>query len=162
MHNDHHKQALYELMCRYCSAVDRKSFDHLASLYTEDAWHDHGPMFAGNPSDFIAFLKSSNVNMTTQHLIGNHLYHIDGDRAQGEIYSTNTHVFHFEESDWEYVAGGRYLDEYRLEDGVWRITNRKRVNDWAREGAVETSSKLFNQGDDSHSLALLNSFLASE
>lgn len=152
-----HKHALYELMCRYCSAVDSRNFKHLLSIYHQSATHDHGPMFCGNPESLISFLQEAMVNMTTHHMIGNHLYHISGDTAQGEIYSTNTHIFHSESGDVEYTAGGRYVDSYRFfkgeelqdqdEQGRWLITSRKRVIDWTREGASSPSDLQFSPSD---------------
>lgn len=135
-----HKQVLYELMCRYCTAVDSRNFTHLLSIYHQSAVHDHGPMFCGNAESLVSFLQESMVNMTTHHMIGNHLYHIDGDTAEGEIYTINTHIFHSEAGDVEYIAGGRYRDSYCYEDGHWLITARKRLLDWTREGKSAASS----------------------
>lgn len=148
-----HKQALYELMCRYCTAVDSRNFDHLLSIYHTDAVHDHGPMFSGDPLGLISFLQENAVNMTTHHMIGNHLYHISDDRAQGEIYTVNTHIFHRETGDVEYIAGGRYVDSYKYEQGQWLITQRQRIIDWSREGAFSPSSLQFTVTDSSEKAA---------
>ena len=156
-----HKQALYELMCRYCSAVDSRNFDHLESLYTSSAIHDHGPMFSGNPKDLIHFLQETMIDMTTQHMIGNHLYFIDGHTAQGEIYTINTHIFHRESNDIEYTAGGRYIDNYHYDEKSerWLISARKRLIDWTREGSSSPSALQFSNGDQAHSKAFLRRFV---
>lgn len=131
------KQFLYELMCRYCNAVDRKQFERLRPLYQQTALHDHGDMFQGGPEAFIAFLQQNMQAMTTQHLIGNHFYCIVGDRAEGEIYTVNYHILHKPEGDEEYVAGGRYIDHYVREGDQWRISFRKRIIDWRRQNTLK-------------------------
>jgi len=133
------KQALYELMCRYCNAVDRKQFERLRPLYQSTATHDHGDMYQGDPEGFIDFLRENMRDMTTQHMIGNHLYHIEGDRAEGEIYTVNYHIIQHPEVDIEYVAGGRYIDHYVKQEGHWLISYRKRLIDWSHEGPSQHS-----------------------
>ncbi len=130
------KQALQELVCRYSRAVDRRDFDSLAGLYLHDAIHDHGDMFRGEPAALITWLKQSPATMLTQHFVGNCLFHVEGDRAEGEIYTINYHVLPVDPESGErrdYVAGGRYLDRYRRVGGRWYFEQRQRVIDWRHQ-----------------------------
>lgn len=128
------KQALAELAFAYCRAVDRRDFELLATLYADGAVHDHGGMFCGDAAAFVDWLSASLPGMHTHHFVGNALYAIDGDRAEGEVYTVNYHVIERADQSIDYVAGGRYLDHYVRGDGGWKIQWRKRVIDWTRQG----------------------------
>lgn len=125
------KQALTELVYRYARAVDRKDLDRLGRLYHRDAHHDHGGLFAGTPQEFVDWLKASMGDVETQHLIANALFVVEGDRARGEIYTVNFH--HMPGQASNYIAGGRYLDDYVRHEGRWLFARRLRVIDWSEE-----------------------------
>lgn len=137
------KQELYELNARYARAVDRKNFSQLTELYDPNGVHDHGGMFKGAPDAFIQWLSQSMTEIETQHFIGNSLFHINGDTATGEVYTINFH--HLNKRAVNYIAGGRYLDQYVKLDGKWRFKSRLRVIDWSEERPAtpgETSASL--------------------
>lgn len=125
------KQALYELNLRYARAVDRKNFEALRALYAPNGFHDHGGMFKGSPDQFIAWLTKSMVDIETQHLVANSLFHVTGETATGEIYTINFHTMPKLSSN--YIAGGRYLDHYIKINGTWHYQSRLRVIDWSEE-----------------------------
>lgn len=127
------RQALGELLALYCRAVDRRDFALLRRLYHPDAVHDHGGLFSGNREEFLAFLACSMGNVVTHHFVGNALFALDGDRAEGEVYTINYHVIGTDERR-DYVAGGRYLDHYVRHEGQWVFMARRRLIDWAHEG----------------------------
>ncbi len=127
------RQALTDLVALYCRAVDRRDFELLERLYHPDATHDHGGLFRGSRGEFLAFLQRAMTQVVTHHFVGNALFVIDGDRAEGEVYTINYHVIGDSERR-DYVAGGRYLDHYVRHDGRWVFMSRQRVIDWAHEG----------------------------
>ena len=129
------QQALQELVCRYSRAIDRRDFGQLRRLYLPDAEHDHGGLFRGDVTAFIAWLEQSPAAMRTHHFVGNALFHVDGERAEGEIYTINYHVLpaSADEPARDYIAGGRYLDHYRCQDGRWYFARRQRVIDWRHQ-----------------------------
>jgi hypothetical protein len=150
------RQALADLVAVYSRAVDRREFSILESLYHPDAVHDHGPMFQGKRDDFIAWIKQSPATMTTQHFVGNALHVINGDAAEGEIYTINCHVIGGER---DYIAGGRYLDRYVRENGRWYFAARKRLIDWTYEAPSAPASTaaglargVNGPGDDSYKM----------
>lgn len=124
---------LADLAAAYCRAVDRRDFTLLASLYHPQATHDHGALFSGPATRFVAWLQGAMDGVVTHHFTGNALYHLAGDRAEGEVYSVNYHVMPGDPRR-DYVAGGRYLDHYVREGGRWLFASRRRVLDWAHEG----------------------------
>lgn len=127
------RQALAELVALYCRAVDRRDFSLLRRLYHPEAIHDHGGLFRGTREEFLAFLARSMDDVVTHHFVGNTLFALDGDRAEGEVYTINTHVIGTTERR-DYIAGGRYLDQYLRHEGAWVFMHRRRLIDWAHEG----------------------------
>jgi hypothetical protein len=125
--------ALSRLADLYARSIDRGDPRLLASLYTEESTHDFGGMFSGGLTAFVDFITTTMGRMRTHHFMGNRLYGIDGDVAEGEIYSINTHVIDGPDGLHDYIAGGRYLDRYRRTPDGWRIDHRKRVIDWTHE-----------------------------
>jgi len=134
------KQALHELVLRYCRAVDRRDYVALRALYHDDAIDHHGDMFTGSPDEYVAWLPSVLAGFEcTAHSISNALFVISGDVAEGEIY---TEAYHRTPapSPREIVIGGRFLDQYQRRDGVWRFFRRSLALDWCRAGAVDMTS----------------------
>jgi ketosteroid isomerase-like protein len=126
--------ALSRIVDLYARAVDRCDLALLRSLYADDAIHDHGEMFCGGPDAFVTFIDRSMRGMRTHHFMGNRLFVVRGDAAEGETYAVNSHVIDAGGPDArEYIAGGRYLDRFRRTAEGWRITYRTRVIDWSQE-----------------------------
>ena len=74
------KQAIKELVLKYCRAIDRKDYVSLATLYHDEATDDHGGMFNGTAKEFLAWLPNMLETMkVTSHMVTNHLITVDGD-----------------------------------------------------------------------------------
>jgi hypothetical protein len=131
--------ALQRLVWAYCHAVDRRDYILLRSLYHDDAIDDHGAMFCGSADAFVAWLPSMLQNwQATSHAITNLLFLIDGDQAEGELVSTAYH--RTLDGSREIIAHGRYLDQYRKRDGVWRFWRRALAHDWMEDRAIAPGS----------------------
>lgn len=126
------KDAIRDLVLRYCRAIDRRDYDALAELYHDDATDDHSPMYQGSAKGYLEWLPSMLETMTvTSHMVQNHLIVVDGDRAEGEVSMISYHLTRDPDgADIEIVIGGRYLDHYEKRDAVWRFARRKIVMDW--------------------------------
>ena len=127
------KQAIQELVVRYCRAVDRRDFDILHTLYHKDGIDEHGAMYSGSASGYIAWLPTVLAGMQcTSHSVTNHLIHVQGHQAEGEVYCTAYHLTaaSAEHPATEIIIGGRYLDKYVFDDGRWQFMHRKIVMDW--------------------------------
>ena len=125
------KQALLDVIFRYCRGIDRRDPELLRSAYHPDAIDDHGGLFCGGVEEFIAqvpiHLKPFSV---TTHMVGNALFEIDGDDAFGETYVLATHI-PIDDPLNPVVVSGRYLDHFQRRDGEWRILKRSTVGDWS-------------------------------
>ena len=134
------KFTLHELVLTYCRAVDRRDYALLATLYHEDAIDDHGGMFCGSAKDYIAWLPSMVQHFElTRHDITNALFAVDGNDANGELYTIAYHRTHAPKAR-EIIIGGRYVDRYQKRNGVWRFLYRSLVFDWKETRAAEASS----------------------
>lgn len=128
--------ALQHLAWTYCHAVDRRDFALLRSLYHDDAFDDHGPMFRGGADEFVAWLPSILATWgATSHVIDNMLFLIEGDHAEGELTATAYH--RTKDGGRELIIHGRYIDQYKKRQGAWRYFRRSLVLDWVEDRPVQ-------------------------
>jgi hypothetical protein len=125
--------ALRKLVHSYCRAVDRGDTERLKDLYHPDATDDHGAFSTGGADDFLAQLTAARPHLRAmQHHITTANFAIEGDRAEGEVYTIAIHTLPATGRDIDVIVAGRYLDKYEKRDGTWRFAQRTIVTDWAR------------------------------
>ena len=129
------KQALNELVVRWCRAIDRCDEELLRSTYHDDAIDEHGP-FVGSGAAFVEHTKlhgSMNLEKRpgpVQHSVTNTLFEVDGDVAYGECYVEVRTV-----QDGHLArAVARYVDRFERRSGEWRIAHRRVVLESATAG----------------------------
>jgi hypothetical protein len=150
------REAIRQLVYRYCRAVDRRDFALLATLYHADAIDDHTPYFCGPAREFVAQLPAiMAVNRLTSHHITNTLIAVDGAYAEGEIHTLAYHLMQGGSGDEELLVGGRYLDRYIRADGRWLFLHRRIVLDWSARrpsafdiAAARAGGAVLGQPDD--------------
>ena len=130
------KRSILELVQAYSRAVDRRDFELLESLYTEDGIDDHAGLYCGPAAGFVSWLEQALANVdATTHQVHQVDIALDGQRAQGEVYLTAYNRIRNDASELEELTQGlRYLDHYRRDAGAWRFERRTVVCDWARSG----------------------------
>jgi hypothetical protein len=155
---------IYEVLTRYCRALDRCDVDLFKDVYWSDAMDDHG-VFSGNAHQFSEFMVAfaKKYYLATQHAICNVSYEIQGDKARTESYLVAYHriardpeimlgVFGksycdtHAESDaatHDFIFGGRYLDRFAKRDGVWRMAERVVTMEW---NIMRPSTSVFAEG----------------
>ena len=137
--------ALQRLAWTYCHGIDRRDFSLVRGLYHDDAIDDHGPMFKGGPDDYVAILPTLMKDWSmTAHIIHNMLFLIDGEQAEGEVTVTAYHQTL--DGGREVIGHGRYIDQYRKRDGVWRYYRRSLVLDWMEDREVAERPKGIDEG----------------
>jgi hypothetical protein len=134
------REAIRDVVLRYCRAVDRCDAQLLQSVYWPDATDSHG-YFDGSADEFvrvaIARLRS---HEQTQHMVGNMLIELDGARAAVETYVHSYHRLRGPGANPQDVfIGARYLDRMERRGAEWRIAERRVVYDWFRflEGSAD-------------------------
>ena len=147
------RQKCYDVLTRYCRALDRADIDLMKSVYWEDAIDDHG-VFEGNAQEFSEFIVREIQNWfeVTMHAICNiHMeykddvmctesyliaYHkVKGEKekieaVQGPKYYSLLDLDKVKDTHHVFLYGGRYVDRLEKRDGEWRIAHRRVVMDW--------------------------------
>jgi hypothetical protein len=127
------REAIRDVLLRYCRASDRCDAELMRSVYWPDAHDDHLE-FSGNTEEFIAYsmpiLRSMRYNM---HILGNILISIDDGRADAESYFQGYHSVDDGGRRHDVFAAGRYLDNLERRGEEWRIIKRFVTVEWFRE-----------------------------
>jgi hypothetical protein len=127
------KDAIRDVLCRYCHGIDRCDVAMLRSAYWPDGHELHGT-FNGYAWEFAEYMTASmraNVIRSQQH-IGNALIQVDPDgwHARGETYVICYMQVAAPEGRRDLVIGGRYLDRFERRGDEWRILDRVYALDW--------------------------------
>ncbi|HVX21949.1 MAG TPA: nuclear transport factor 2 family protein [Acidimicrobiales bacterium] len=132
------KQAIADVIARYCRGVDRLDLASVRACYHDDGV-DHHTGFTGVADDYVAWLDVVLRRLDgTQHVMGTQLIEVDGDRARAETYGTAYHwVAPYDDPTLNFTSGLRYVDRFERRDGVWRIAERWAVREWTRAVPAE-------------------------
>jgi hypothetical protein len=140
------KQAITEVLLRYCRGIDRKDPHVLRSqVYWPDAIDDH-VLYEGDLTGFIDFSAKFTRGMPTMHFLGNILIDlIDETHAFAETYHLAFHDMPGETGRMDLTIGGRYLDQLEKRDSQWRLKQRTVAIDWftRANGTADWNSGLF-------------------
>jgi hypothetical protein len=126
------KQAITEVIHRYCRGVDRCDVELLESVYHSDSYDDHG-YWKGNGQEFAAFVtgRLTEANSATTHSVTNTLIDIlDHETAHAESQVMVTLIRRGDGPPIVDLMGARYLDVFTRKQDVWRIAERTVVLDW--------------------------------
>jgi hypothetical protein len=142
------REAIRDVVTRYCRAIDRNNAGLLRTVYWPDAIDDHGMHVKANIEEHIAAAISvASACVATHHQIGNILIHLDGALARVETYVTAHHRIegptrpHWRTAPAPIPAdqqgihadlfvGARYVDRMEKRAGVWRVAYREIAYDW--------------------------------
>lgn len=132
------KQAICEVVLRYCRGVDRMDRALVRACFHDDAIDDHGS-FRGGIEDLLEWMWGLLGKFDrTMHLIGNQLVEVRGDVARCESYGVAFHRGDASKPHRNLVSGFRYIDRFeRRADREWRIARRTVTTEWTRVDAPE-------------------------
>jgi hypothetical protein len=119
------KQAILEVVLRYCRGVDRLDLALVRSCYHSDGI-DHHTGFTGSADDYVAWIDGGLRRFAgTMHLVG--------ETAYAETYGTAHHWGDpFDDPARNFTSAFRYVDRFERRDGAWRIAERFAVREWTR------------------------------
>jgi hypothetical protein len=127
------KQAITEVLYRYCHAVDRIDPELGAQIWHEDGLAHYADVFEGTGAGFIDFVFEVHRNCdATSHQLTNILIEVEGDRAESESYVTAC----IRASGVDVIVRGRYIDTWSCRSGNWRIDERRYTSDITQMVAV--------------------------
>jgi ketosteroid isomerase-like protein len=127
------KEAIRDVIHRYCRVADRCDQQAFKDCYWEDGYDDHG-FFGGNGQAFadyvIPILRQAEASI---HAITNTIIDLRGDRAFCESQWSVVHRLKKPDGDFlDYWHQGRYLDIFEKRNGEWRILCRTIAGDMDR------------------------------
>lgn len=131
------KQAIREVVLRYCRGIDRLDLDLVRSAYHPDGV-DHHTGFDGTVDEFVVWVAAALARLDgTMHVVGNHLAEVVGDRAVAETYGTAVHWGEpADDPRRNFTTGFRYVDHLERRDGGWAIAERWAVREWTHSDAA--------------------------
>ncbi|MNO86761.1 SnoaL-like domain protein [compost metagenome] len=133
MSDTSHKQALYELVCRYAQAVDQRDWAALLRLFTPEATLK-GPGFSfDGVTAIVEGMSGLGHYSCTQHHIHNHLAQVDHVHASAQTYCVANHLYEAEGVKRKLDWGIRYHDRFALRNGTWYFTCRELLLDWTQD-----------------------------
>jgi SnoaL-like domain len=120
------KQAITEVLYRYCHAVDRIDPELGAMIWHEDGLALYDGIFEGTGTEFIDFVFAQHRNCdATSHQLTNVLIDVGGEKATSQSYVTAC----IRTSGVDVIVRGRYLDTWSRRKGTWRIDERRFTSD---------------------------------
>jgi hypothetical protein len=127
-----------EVLLRYCRACDRVDEKLLRAVFHPDATDEYVGLFSGNIQEGVpTMMKMRRRFLLTTHTLSNISIEVEGSTARSESYVQALHRFERDGAEYEWVAGGRYLDRHEKRGGVWKIAHRQTLIDWGRISRVE-------------------------
>ena len=124
------RQALHTLNAQFARALDRMDRCLMVSLWTQDAHIDWGK-HQGPVQAFVMEATTARDDLERSFTtLSNAVFNLNGMQACGEIYVLNVSTVIENGSKVERFLGGRFLDQYRCEQGQWKIAQRTFVMDW--------------------------------
>jgi uncharacterized protein (TIGR02246 family) len=133
------KDAIRELMARYCHALDACQFDEVASLFAEEGEWTTTYGSARGRAQIEALLTSvvpkPGGGPQRKHYITNIIVTLAGDRASAR---SDYLVVRESERGLMPVMGGTYMDEFAKREGVWQFVKKQLVHDIVGDMALKT------------------------
>jgi hypothetical protein len=126
------KQAITEVLYRYCRGLDRMDRALALSVWHEGSTLDYGPIFTGSGAEFVDWVWVAHEALAAHsHQITNILIDVNGECATSEAYVTVAlRTKPDGGSIMDIVDRGRYLDRWSRRQGVWAIDHRTFVEDF--------------------------------
>ena len=125
------RQAITDLIYRYARSMDRIDAELGYSIWHEDSVADYGEIFQGTGRGFIDFVCGTHRGLIVhQHLIGNILIDLEGDRAGTESYFAANLRLQAGEGVKQISVWGRYIDHWSRRAGRWGIDKRVTLVDF--------------------------------
>jgi len=127
---------IQDMLYEYAEIIDKKDFDRLRDVFSEDAHIDYSAFggAVGSLEEIIKFLKEAMTDIfpNTQHLNANVQIKVEGDTASGRVMCFNPMEMNLPEGGTQVVMFGLwYVDKYVRTEKGWRIQKRSEEKSWA-------------------------------
>lgn len=123
------EREIYRQLVIFARAMDDRDWDTIQSITTGDLKAEFGMGEIQGNVAVIEFIRSFLDNCgTTQHILGNILIDVDGDKATSESYVSDMHLSKDTTKDIDFRTLGNYFDQWSKIDGSWLMTHRIKDN----------------------------------
>lgn len=118
---------LRALVRRYAQTIDRRTFDELSSVFTEDARLDTGRAVRNGLDEICAAMEGLRRYESTEHRVGTITVDVEPQMttATGSVSCDAHHVGLIDGRRTDRVMRIEYHDRYRLTGAGWRIEARR-------------------------------------
>ena len=109
--------------------MDARDWGTLGELMTDDVVAEFGTGEMSGRDTVIAFIQSFLDNCgTTQHILGNVIIDVDGDKASSEAYVADMHLSKLPNNQDTFRTLGNYSDSWVKQGDTWLIKKRLKDN----------------------------------
>ncbi|MDX1735566.1 MAG: nuclear transport factor 2 family protein [Halioglobus sp.] len=123
------ERAIERNIYAFARAMDQRDWPNLQALLAPDATADFGAGEVAGRVEIVAYIGSFLDNCgATQHLIGNVVVDVDGDRATSLAYVSDMHLGTGAGSELFFTTLGEYRDDWVARDGSWLLQRRVKDN----------------------------------
>jgi SnoaL-like domain len=126
------RQAITDLIYRYCRAVDRLDVPLGHSIWHDGATADYGAdIYQGDGRGAIDHICAQHRRtLHHSHQVSNILIDLEGDRAGSEAYVTASLRVRRNEQLIQITVWGRYVDRWSRRNGRWGLDHRLTIRDF--------------------------------
>lgn len=137
------RQAITDLIYRYCRSVDRLDIPLGRSIWHEDSFADYGVDYYQGPGEkVIDLICQHHLSMLSHsHQVTNIIIDLDGNQAGSESYCIATLRMANEGKLMQMTIWARYIDRWSCRNGLWGIDSRIAVRDFDEIRAVTPMSQ---------------------
>ena len=126
------RQAITDLIYRYCRSVDRLDVPLGHSIWHDGAYADYGAdVYQGDGRGVIDLIcKQHSHSLHHSHQVTNIIIDLQGDRAGSESYAIAALRVKTGESLKQITVWTRYIDSWSRRDGRWGLEKRVAIRDF--------------------------------
>ncbi len=127
------RQAITDLIHRYCRAVDRLDRELGYTVWHEGGEADFGSLYRGTGRGWIDFTCEVHEKkvLAHSHQISNVLIELNGDHAASEAYLAAAVRMLDAGKLKQFMVWGRYVDRWSRRNGRWGIDKRVWIDDFS-------------------------------
>lgn len=122
------RNAIYDVVVRYCRAVDSRDWHLMSDVFEPGAVVDFGSEGSAHGVDeIVKWIRNVEDKVSrSQHLLGNFVVNIEGDTATATTYFQAQHYSVNGTGSNTYLIGGTYHDKLRRTPAGagWRIEHK--------------------------------------
>jgi hypothetical protein len=126
------RQAITDLIYRYCRSVDRLDIPLGHSIWHDDGIADYGEtVYQGDGRGVIDHICAQHAHtLHHSHQVSNIIIDLDGDHAGSESYVTASLRIMRDGQLKQMSVWGRYIDRWSRRDGRWGLDKRISIRDF--------------------------------